>query len=303
MFIFVINYGGKYMSKVDELRIKYPKVTKVTFNKFVDADYTPTKKYLEFMIKTWVNKPSLTFNLNTSLIVNVVKKFDTLLPYIENKDIYHKDYADFSLLIRVIENAETLKDEKTFVREDHANVLVENDRYILLQPTTHRGSLKYGAGTKWCTASKNSPDVFNRYSKQGYLVYLIDKTNTVAKLGSKIALYMEYTNCSINATISFFNTVDSNMTPYTGKTYNWSETDLLEISTIFRYYHIKMKNIKKDKDVVDGFVNTLTRLNFEQFEKSLSNLDDVNTNNYTSKIKDKVEEFLTKLNKTHYAIR
>jgi hypothetical protein len=64
-----------------------------------------------------------------------------------------------------------------------------------------------------------------------------------------------------------------------------------------------MKNIKKDKDVVDGFVDTLTRLNFEQFEKSLSNLDDVNANTYTSKIKDKVEEFLTKLNKTNYAIR
>ena len=166
------------MSKVDELRIKYPKVTKVTFNKFVDADYTPTKKYLEFMIKTWVNKPSLTFNLNVSLIVNVVKKFDTLLPYIENKDIYHKDYADFSLLIRVIENAEILKDEKTFIREDHVNVLADNDRYILLQPTTHRGSLKYGAGTKWCTASKNSPDVFDKYTKKGCLVYLIDKTNT-----------------------------------------------------------------------------------------------------------------------------
>jgi GTP-sensing pleiotropic transcriptional regulator CodY len=64
-----------------------------------------------------------------------------------------------------------------------------------------------------------------------------------------------------------------------------------------------MKNIKKDKDVVDGFVSTLSRLNFEQFEKSLSNLDDVDANVYTSKIKDKVEEFLTKLNKTSYAIR
>ena len=148
------------MSKVEELRIKYPKITKVTFDKFVGADYTPTKKYLEFMIKTWVNKPSLTFNLTTPLIVNVVKKFDTLLPYIENKDIYHKDYADFYFLTKVINDAETLKDEKTFVREDHVNVLAENDRHILLQPVTHRGSLKYGAGTKWCTASKNSPEVF-----------------------------------------------------------------------------------------------------------------------------------------------
>jgi hypothetical protein len=291
------------MSKVDELRIKYPKITKATLDKFVAADYTPTKKYLEFMIKTWVNKPPLTFNLSTSIIVTVVKKFDTLLPYIENKDIYHKDYADFSLLIQVIENAETIKDEKTFVREDHVNVLAENDRYILLQPTTHRGSLKYGAGTKWCTASKSAPEVFDRYTKQGYLAYLIDKTNNVAKLGSKIALYMQYTNCSINATIDFFNVTDLTITPHTVKNYIWSESDLFDITTTFRYYHIKMKNIKKDKDIVDRFVDTLTRLNFEQFEKSLSNLDDVSVNNYNSKIKDKVEEFLTKLNKTNYAIR
>jgi hypothetical protein len=291
------------MSKVDELRIKYPKITKATLDKFVAADYTPTKKYLEFMIKTWVNKPPLTFNLSTSIIVTVVKKFDTLLPYIENKDIYHKDYADFSLLIRVIENAETLKDEKTFIREDHVNVLAESDRYILIQPVTHRGSLKYGAGTKWCTASKNSPEVFDRYNKKGYLAYLIDKTNTVAKLGSKIAFYLEYTKCPINGTIDIFNTIDSNITSHTVKTYSWSESDLFDIVTIFRYYYLKMKNIKKDKDVVDGFVDTLTRLNFEQFEKSLSNLDYVNANNYTSKIKDKVEEFLTKLNKTNYAIR
>jgi hypothetical protein len=291
------------MSKVEELRIKYPKVTKVSFNKLVDADFTPTKKYLEFMLKTWDNREKMMSHVTTSVIIGLVKQFDSLLPYINNKDIYHKDYTNFDSLKKVIEDAETLKDEKTFIREDHVNVLAENDRYILLQPVTHRGSLKYGAGTKWCTASKNNPEVFDRYNRKGYLAYLIDKTNTVAKLGSKIALYLEYTNCSINGTIDIFNTIDSNITSHTVKTYSWSESDLFDITIIFRYYYLKMKNIKKDKDVVDGFVDTLTRLNFEQFEKSLSNLDDVNANTYTSKIKDKVEEFLTKLNKTNYAIR
>ena len=303
MFIFVVNCRGKDMSKVEELRIKYPKVTKVSFNKLVDADFTPTKKYLEFMLKTWDNREKMMSHVTTSVIIGLVKQFDSLLPYINNKDIYHKDYTNFDSLKKVIEDAETLKDEKTFIREDHVNVLAENDRYILLQPVTHRGSLKYGAGTKWCTASKNNPEVFDRYNRKGYLAYLIDKTNTVAKLGSKIALYLEYTNCSINGTIDIFNTIDSNITSHTVKTYSWSESDLFDITIIFRYYYLKMKNIKKDKDVVDGFVDTLTRLNFEQFEKSLSNLDDVNANTYTSKIKDKVEEFLTKLNKTNYAIR
>jgi hypothetical protein len=291
------------MSKVEELRAKYSKVTKPTFSKFVEADVTPTKKYLEFMLKTWDNKDKMMIYVTTKVVTDIVKKFDSLLPYIENKDIYHKDYADLSLLSQVINDAEIAKDEKTFVREEHSNVLLENDRYLLLQPVTHRGSLKYGAGTKWCTASKRDPEVFNRYTKNGYLVYLIDKTKKVSNTGSKMALYMEYSECPINGKVSFYNTIDSCVSISNTKTYEWDESDLFDITTTYRYYHIKMKNIKKDKDVVDGFVSKLSRLNFEQFEKSLSNLDDVDANTYTSKIKDNVEEFLTKLNKTSYAIR
>ena len=291
------------MSKVEELRLKYPKVTKPTFNKFVDADFTPTKKYLEFMLKTWTNKEKLMVYTTTKIIIDIVKKFDSLLPYIENKDIYHKDYADLALLYYVIDTAEAAKDEKTFVREEHANVLIENDKYLLLQPTTHRGSLKYGAGSKWCTASKRDPEVFTRYTKNGYLAYLIDKTKKVSGSGSKMALYMDYSECSINGKIDFFNTIDSNITVSSVKSYEWDESDLFDIVTTFRYYHIKMKTIKKDRDFVDGFVSSLTKLNFEEFEKSLNNLEDKGANVYTLKIKEKVEEFLTKLNKTQYAIR
>jgi hypothetical protein len=291
------------MSKVDELRIKYPKVTKVTFKKFVEADFTPTKKYLEFMLKTWVNREHVLIYVNSSIIIDLVKKFDQLLPYITNKDIYDKEYADLSLLRFVIDNAEIAKDEKTFIRDEHVNILLENDRYLLLQPITHRGSLKYGAGSKWCTASKKDPDVFNRYSRNGYLAYLIDKTKNVSTAGDKIALYLEYNECSINGNIHFFNTADTNIRTNVVKGYQWSESDLFDIVTTFRYYHIKIKNLKKDMDIIDGFVGTLTRLNFEEFEKSLINLEDTGANVYTLKMKEKVEEFLTKLNNTQYAIR
>ena len=291
------------MSKVEELRLKYPKVTKPTFNKFVEADVTPTKKYLEFMLKTWTNRGTVMVYTTTKIIIDIVKKFDSLLPYIDNKDIYHKDYADLALLYYVIDTAEAARDEKTFVREEHANVLIENDRYLLLQPTTHRGSLKYGAGSKWCTASKRDPEVFTRYTKNGYLAYLIDKTKKVSGTGGKMALYLDYSECSINGKIDFFNTIDSNVTVSSVRAYDWDESDLFDIVTTFRYYHIKMKTIKKDRDFVDGFVSSLTKLNFEEFEKSLNNLEDKGANVYTLKIKEKVEEFLSKLNKTQYAIR
>jgi hypothetical protein len=292
------------MSKVEELRVKYPKVTKPTFNKFVEADVTPTKKYLEFMLKTWGNKDHILIYVTTKVVIDIVKKFDSLLPYIENKDIYHKDYADLILLNHVIDNAEIVKHEKTFVKEEHANVLIENDRYLLLQPTTHRGSLKYGAGTKWCTASKKDLNTFKRYVKDGLLVYLVDKTNERGSHYTKIAFYHEFHKCSINDSVTCFNTIDNHTTIHNIKgSGKWQEDEMITILTCFRYYFMKMKTIKKDKDVVDSFVGTLSSLNFEQFEKSLSSLDDIDANSYTSKIKDKVEEFLTKLNKTHYAIR
>lgn len=292
------------MSKVDELRIKYPKVTKATFNKLVDADFTPTKKYLEFMLKTWNNKDKMMIYVTTSVIIDLVKQFDSLLPYIDNKDIYSSAYADLSLLQYVIENAEKEKEEKSFVREDNAVVLLENDKYLLIQPTTHRGSLKYGAATKWCTAAKKDPNTFLRYVKNGFLVYLVDKTGERGSNYTKVAFYHEFHKCPINDSITCYNTIDNNTTIHSiNNSGKWGEDEMFDILTCFRYYFMKMKTIKKDKDVIDSFVGALSSLNFEQFEKSLSNLDDIDANSYTSKIKDKVEEFLTKLNKTHYAIR
>ncbi len=48
--IIVSNINCKVdMSKVDDLKKKYPQVSTASFTKFVDADTTPTKKYLEFM--------------------------------------------------------------------------------------------------------------------------------------------------------------------------------------------------------------------------------------------------------------
>jgi len=291
------------MSKVEDLRIKYPKVTRATFNKFVEADFTSTKKYLEFMLKTWVNKENMLIYVNTSVIIDLVKKFDELLPYITNKDIYHKEYTDLSLLRYVIDNAEMAKDEKTFNRDEHVNVLIENDRFLLVQPITHRGSLKYGAGTKWCTAGKKDPGTFTRYSKNGYLVYLVDKTNDREKNYSKVAFYHEYQNCAFNDDITIYNIIDSEVSTTHIKNGKWTEDELFEIFTSIRYYFMQMKGLKKDKDAVDSFVGALTSLNFEQFEKSFAKLDEVSAKSYTLNVKNKVDEFLTKLNKTQYAIR
>ena len=61
------------MSKVQELREKYPSVTQLTFDKLANADKTPTKKYLEYLLKMWSNKSETGCLNSTNQLVELVK--------------------------------------------------------------------------------------------------------------------------------------------------------------------------------------------------------------------------------------
>ena len=59
--------------------------------------------------------------------------------------------------------------EKQVVKE------YEDDEWMAIRPLTWESSLKYGAASKWCTASKDNPEHFFRYTKDGSLIYFINK--------------------------------------------------------------------------------------------------------------------------------
>ena len=56
-------------------------------------------------------------------------------------------------------------------------VVYEDDQYMCIKPLTYAASVSYGYKTKWCTASVQEPSYFYNHSKNGVLVYLIDKVN------------------------------------------------------------------------------------------------------------------------------
>ena len=58
-------------------------------------------------------------------------------------------------------------------------VVYEDDQYMCIKPLTYAASVSYGYQTKWCTASVQEPSYFYNHSKEGVLVYLIDKINNV----------------------------------------------------------------------------------------------------------------------------
>ena len=292
------------MSKVDDLRNKYKSVSNSSFSKFEEADFTPTKKYLDFMLKTWEDRKTEAPYRTTGIIIDAVNKFHNLIPYIENKDIYSKEYyGNFGKLIDVIGVAEVVREEKSFNKEEHINVLLETSEFLLLQPKTHKGSIKYGANTKWCTTTKNNESIFNRYTRDGFLGYLIDKTETKTGEYKKVALYLEYNSGGINDNVKLYDVKDKYATEDDLIQSGWDIEKLFEIITMFRYHFIKSKENKKSKDFVNVFVNTLNKLDFNKFEFHMNKLDDECDLSYIKGAQSKVESFLESLNKSKYGVR
>jgi len=63
-----------------------------------------------------------------------------------------------------------------FKVEPHEYIkLFENDEFLLVIPLTFEASCKYGAGTKWCTTSKDNDDMFKKHNRMGSLGYVIIK--------------------------------------------------------------------------------------------------------------------------------
>jgi hypothetical protein len=292
------------MSKVDDLRNKYKSVSNSSFSKFEEADLTPTKKYLDFMLKTWEDRKTGGPYRTAGSIIVAVNKFHNLIPWVENKDIYSKEYyGNFGKLIDVIEVAEVAREEKNFNKEEHINVLLETDEFLLLQPKTHKGSIKYGANTKWCTTTKNNESIFKNYTRDGFLGYLIDKTETKTGDYKKVALYLEYNSGGINESVKIYDVKDK----YGHETFlveaGWDIEKLFEIFTMFRYHFIKAKESKRSKDFVNTFVSTLNKLDFNKFEVHMNKLDAECDLSYIKGAQSKVESFLELLNKSKYGVR
>jgi len=290
------------MSKIDELRNKYHGVTNQMFEKFVEGDTTPTKKYLEFLLKSWYRRHTNGCVRTSSLLIELVNRFDSLLPYVENKDIYHKDYTWIPTLQKTIENAEVEKDLKTFDRTDHVEVLYEDDKILFIVPKTHKGSLKYGTSTKWCTASKSNPAIFKNYSRDGLLAYLIDKTDKTDKCHRKLAFFSNWGEVGITNGVSIYNTSDRICHDRVIIKGGWDDETLLKMMTFYRLKFITYKKIKESIDNVNSFGNTLKRLNFDLLKESLEKLEQSIEPSYISNLKENIDSFLEKLNTKKYGI-
>ena len=89
------------------------------------------------------------------------------------KDISKYDSWDMvSSEVYMAKNRDLFKKAKKEVK-----VVYEDDQFFCIKPLTYEASVSYGYQTKWCTASVHEQSYFYNHSRDGVLVYVIDKLN------------------------------------------------------------------------------------------------------------------------------
>jgi len=168
--------------RIDDLKVKYPDHIKI-IDRLAIADPSPTKKYLDWMLKQAINDEPV------AEIVNLIKKFEKEKQRLQVKDI--NSYATLADLRNAFEILGTSKGEDKKLAKSGAQVIYAQGSIVVLRVTTKEASCYYGRGTKWCIAATQSHNYFASYVKRGVKFYfIIDKSKDKDDKYHKIAVAM-----------------------------------------------------------------------------------------------------------------
>ena len=104
---------------------------------------------------------------------SIFDRFNKQQSRLQIKDIFK--YASLKDLTSALETKSGKEVEKS-IKTSEANILVDNENMMIVEPLSMAASLKYGANTRWCTTySDPEENRFNNYFGDYTLVYFIDK--------------------------------------------------------------------------------------------------------------------------------
>ena len=111
--------------------------------------------------------------LNTTNVVNL-QVFNNLLERGKIKENDIQKYESFTDIEKAIVNYEEQNHEDNIHEYQE---IYKDDRWYVVKPLSYYTSKIYGASTKWCTSSRETPKQFYECSKEGILLYIMDRAN------------------------------------------------------------------------------------------------------------------------------
>lgn len=219
-------------NRVKDVKKKYPQLADGTgeypiIDYFVANDPSGNNKYLEWMVKAMLHKPTIKtigeilgsneyekdgiWGETAGFIKMLVGKFHNLLPYLVHKndegeeegttDLYQYKFTDSEMINYLIFDIEQAterkrkKDELEKAKKESDKIYADTN-WLVVRPRTWESSCVYGAGTKWCTTNKSSSSHFVRETKDHFLFYVInrnlDSSNITYKVAWQIPFMKDY---------------------------------------------------------------------------------------------------------------
>lgn len=112
-------------------------------------------------------------NLSDNEVDAIFKRFNSQQQRLQTKDILKYNSLEDLLAALAVQS----KSEKiAAIKNSDVNVIINNERMLVVEPLTVAASKKYGANTKWCVASNDDANNgFDYWFADYSLVFLIDK--------------------------------------------------------------------------------------------------------------------------------
>lgn len=138
------------------------------------ADPTKNKQYVPWIIRNYINNPSLRFEDAITKVSGPLLKFFKL---VSKKQIPapHNDIGrikDLAQLVQVVDQYPDVEDK--VINKGQSKPYYEDGDIRVIIPEDETAACYYGQGTKWCTAAANN-NMFNRYNKDGEMYIIIPK--------------------------------------------------------------------------------------------------------------------------------
>jgi len=170
--LFMIDTNFKYL---DDILTNYYRGWKKTEDEIEPFAYNQAKDYVE------------SGRGGIDILVEALKFFDVhkkKYKHQELRNYVERGFFDF------LRETEILRDEFNKKKgEKEAVKVFESENLLVVRPTSYESSCLYGAGTKWCTASKQSSKHYENYSDAGALYYFITRGVDPSNRFYKVALF------------------------------------------------------------------------------------------------------------------
>lgn len=170
---------------MSEIRKKYYKsISENDFIKIASADCISSNlqkeklgKYAKWMLNLYKHTRFKLEDLN--LATEYITFFDKIVKMnkLHSIDLNHyTSLEEMYQLVKPFVNLMSKKEKLRKIKEQEAEKLFEDEKFVVIHPITELGSILYGKGSKWCTAAKNNNN-FRFYNSMGKLYIIIDKRN------------------------------------------------------------------------------------------------------------------------------